>query len=47
MANVIIEKPVLNSPYSEPMRHFKFDDEAGSRLLCLPMPFCRERRQII
>ncbi len=27
MRQVIIENPVLNSPYEEPSRHFKFDDE--------------------
>ncbi|MBI4557327.1 MAG: DEAD/DEAH box helicase family protein, partial [Candidatus Hydrogenedentes bacterium] len=27
MAQVVIEKPVINSPYSEPTRHFKFTDD--------------------
>ena len=27
MAQVIIDNPVLNSPYREPGRHFRFDDE--------------------
>jgi hypothetical protein len=27
MTQVIIENPVLNSPYIEPTRHFKFSDE--------------------
>jgi type III restriction enzyme len=27
MAQVIIENPVLNSPFEEPCRHFRFDDE--------------------
>ncbi len=27
MRQVVIENPVLNSPYSEPTRHFKFDEE--------------------
>jgi hypothetical protein len=27
MSQVVIENPVLNSPYCEPSRHFKFDDE--------------------
>lgn len=27
MATVVIENPVLNSPYDEPRRHFRFDDE--------------------
>jgi len=30
MTDVIIENPILNSPYSEPMRHFKFDEERQS-----------------
>ncbi|MEW4568509.1 BPTD_3080 family restriction endonuclease [Tautonia sp. JC769] len=27
MADVVIENPILNSPFSEPTRHFRFDDE--------------------
>lgn len=27
MADAIIENPIINSPYHEPSRHFKFDDE--------------------
>ncbi|MFC1905215.1 BPTD_3080 family restriction endonuclease [Chloroflexota bacterium] len=27
MAQVIIENPILNSPYEEPKRHFRFNDE--------------------
>ena len=27
MAQVVIENPILNSPYNEPTRHFKFSDE--------------------
>lgn len=27
MSQVVIENPVLNSPFSEPTRHFRFDDE--------------------
>lgn len=27
MKQVVIENPILNSPYQEPSRHFKFDDE--------------------
>jgi type III restriction enzyme len=27
MAQVVIENPILNSPYSEPARHFRFSDE--------------------
>jgi len=27
MRQVTIENPILNSPYEEPSRHFRFDDE--------------------
>ncbi|MBI4321660.1 MAG: hypothetical protein HY675_24460 [Chloroflexi bacterium] len=27
MARVIIENPIINSPYAEPTRHFRFSDE--------------------
>ena len=27
MTQVVIEKPVLNSPFEDPQRHFRFDDE--------------------
>ena len=27
MPQVVIENPILNSPYKEPSRHFKFSDE--------------------
>ena len=27
MKQVVIENPVLNSPYAEPLRHFEFDNE--------------------
>ncbi|MBI4188833.1 MAG: restriction endonuclease subunit R, partial [Chloroflexi bacterium] len=27
MPQVVIENPILNSPYKEPTRHFKFSDE--------------------
>ena len=27
MPQVVIENPVLNSPYDEPSRHFYFDEE--------------------
>ena len=27
MAQVVIENPILNSPYEEPRRHFRFTDE--------------------
>jgi type III restriction enzyme len=27
MKQAVIENPILNSPYDEPSRHFKFSDE--------------------
>jgi type III restriction enzyme len=27
MPQVVIENPILNSPYKEPGRHFKFSDQ--------------------
>ena len=27
MSQVVIENPILNSPFSEPDRHFRFDDD--------------------
>ncbi len=27
MRQVVIENPVLNSPYTEPTRHFRFDED--------------------
>ena len=27
MSQVVIENPIINSPFAEPTRHFKFDDE--------------------
>lgn len=27
MRNVVIEDPIINSPFTEPGRHFRFDEE--------------------
>jgi type III restriction enzyme len=27
MRQVVIENPVINSPFAEPKRHFRFDDD--------------------
>jgi type III restriction enzyme len=27
MPPVVLENPVLNSPFAEPTRHFRFDDD--------------------
>ncbi|MGI5818079.1 MAG: BPTD_3080 family restriction endonuclease [Armatimonadota bacterium] len=52
MSERVIENPVINSPYEEPQRHFKFDDE-GITTTILPerrpsayfMPVPRARKQ--
>jgi hypothetical protein len=31
VADVVIENPILNSPYDEPSRHFRFLDELRRR----------------
>jgi len=31
MKQVVIENPVLNSPFREPTRHFRFTDEGITR----------------
>lgn len=52
MSDVIIENPVINSPYKEPTRHFKFTDEGISneieesrRVSSYFMPIPRVRKQ--
>lgn len=46
MTQVVIENPVLNSPYKEPTRHFKFTEDGitdeiveGRRIsgVCVPL----------
>ncbi len=27
MRQVVIENPIINSPFAEPIRHFRFDEE--------------------
>jgi hypothetical protein len=29
VSQVVIENPIINSPFDEPNRHFRFDDEGG------------------
>ncbi len=29
MADVVIQNPVINSPFTEPVRHFEFGDPAA------------------
>ncbi|MFO7633469.1 MAG: hypothetical protein R6W76_13070 [Caldilinea sp.] len=52
MAQVIIENPVLNSPYVEPKQHFCFDDHgitdeivAGRRRSSYFVPIARPRKK--
>jgi len=54
MSQVIIENPILNSPFAEPNRHFRFDDEGitdqieeARRISCyfIPVPKPRKKRQ--
>ena len=33
MTDTIIENPIINSPFEEPKRHFRFDD-AGALVQC-------------
>ncbi len=33
MADVVIENPILNSPFAEPVRHFKFNDDGITDLI--------------
>lgn len=33
MSQVVIENPIINSPFEEPTRHFKFDDEGITNVL--------------
>ncbi len=52
MAQVIIENPILNSPFSEPTRHFKFADEGitdeiveGRRISSYFVPIAQSRKK--
>ena len=52
MPQVIIENPILNSPYSEPTRHFHFTDEGitsetdeGRRVSSYFVPIPRARKK--
>lgn len=44
MSQVVIENPVLNSPYHEPTRHFKFSEDGITNEIAVsraqtPAPF--------
>lgn len=52
MANVVIENPIINSPFEEPQRHFRFDDEGitdvivqGRRESCYFVPIAQPRKR--
>ncbi|MFX0108368.1 MAG: hypothetical protein ACFE7R_08800, partial [Candidatus Hodarchaeota archaeon] len=52
MTQVVIEDPVLNSPYCEPSRHFRFTDEGitdeiveGRRTSSYFVPIARPRKK--
>jgi type III restriction enzyme len=52
MPSVVIENPIINSPYSEPVRHFKFTDEGITneiveqrRISSYFVPIARPRKQ--
>lgn len=53
MAQVVIENPVLNSPFEEPIRHFRFTDDGITNEIVeerrvssyfMPVPAARKRR---
>jgi len=51
MSQIIIENPVINSPFAEPNRHFKFNDEgitgeieSGRRISAYFVPIARPRK---
>jgi type III restriction enzyme len=51
MSQVVIENPVINSPFDEPTRHFRFDDEGitnevvtGRRVSCYFVPIARPKK---
>ena len=52
MAQVVIENPVINSPFDEPTRHFRFDDEGitnevddGRRISSYFVPIARPKKK--
>jgi type III restriction enzyme len=52
MKQVVIENPILNSPYTEPTRHFKFTDEGitnqivdGRRISSYFVPIAKARKK--
>ena len=52
MSQVVIENPIINSPFDEPMRHFRFTDEgitdeidAGRRISSYFVPIARPKKK--
>ena len=52
MSQVVIENPIINSPFDEPTRHFRFDDEGitdeeiiGRRVSHYFVPIARSRKK--
>ena len=52
MSQVVIENPIINSPFDEPTRHFRFTDEgimddevAGRRASSYFVPMARPRKK--
>ena len=38
MSQVIIENPIINSPFDEPTRHFRFSDEGKASRIAFTRP---------
>ncbi|MCX5752560.1 MAG: hypothetical protein NTW97_02805, partial [Candidatus Krumholzibacteria bacterium] len=52
MRQVVIENPIINSPYNEPTRHFRFTDEGitneivdGRRISSYFVPIARPKKR--
>ena len=52
MPQVVIENPIINSPFSEPTRHFRFDDDGitdqideGRRISSYFVPIARPKKK--
>lgn len=52
MRQVVIENPVINSPFDEPRRHFRFDDDGitdqivdGRRISSYFVPIARPKKK--
>src|SRR5258708_38894915 len=52
MSQVVVENPIINSPFAEPVRHFKFGDEGitneivdGRRISSYFVPIARPKKK--